>query len=290
MAKAPLFRVTFATFRERRMTRLVNVRPRRRTGLLLGALPPAILLVVYLVASAARHAENPADKLLPTFAAMGSAFTRLAFEADPLTGNVILWADTLASLQRLGLGLAISTLTALLLGLALGTLPFIRSTFGATVATIAVIPPIAILPVLFIIFGLGETAKVALIVIGITPFLVRDLAGQVAALPGEQIVKAQTLGANSWQLILRVWLPQAMPRLIDGVRLSLGPAWVFLISAEAIASDVGLGYRIFLVRRYLSMDIILPYVAWISLLAIAMDAALLWISRRGFPWAHRGIR
>lgn len=270
------------------MTRLVNVRPRRRTGLLLGTLPLAILLVLYLLASAARHAENPTDKLLPTFAAMASAFARLAFEADPLTGNFILWTDTLASLQRLGFGLAISTLTALLLGLALGTLPFIRSTFGATVAMIAVIPPIAILPVLFIVFGLGETAKVALIVIGITPFLVRDFAGQVAALPNEQIVKAQTLGANSWQIILRVWLPQALPRLIDGVRLSLGPAWVFLISAEAIASDVGLGYRIFLVRRYLSMDIILPYVAWISLLAIAMDAALTWVGRRGFPWTHQG--
>ena len=61
---------------------------------------------------------------------------------------------------------------------------------------------------------------------------------------------------------------------------------MFLISAEAIASDVGLGYRIFLVRRYLSMDIILPYVAWITLLAIAMDWALATISKRGFAWAH----
>ena len=68
----------------------------------------------------------------------------------------------------------------------------------------------------------------------------------------------------------------------------MGPAWVFLISAEAIASDVGLGYRIFLVRRYLSMDIILPYVAWISLLAILTDWLLLTISRRAFPWAHGG--
>ncbi|MGE3303712.1 MAG: hypothetical protein AB7M12_11420, partial [Hyphomonadaceae bacterium] len=64
-----------------------------------------------------------------------------------------------------------------------------------------------------------------------------------------------------------------------------GPAWVFLISSEAIASDVGLGYRIFLVRRYLSMDIILPYVVWISLLAIAMDVTLTLLRRALFPWA-----
>jgi NitT/TauT family transport system permease protein len=272
------------------MTRLVNIRPRRSTGLLLAIIPLAILLLLYLITSTARHAENPADKLLPTLSAMSAAFTRLTIENDPLTGHVILFADTLASLQRLGLGLALATATALLLGLVLGTLPFIRSTFGPLVATIAVIPPIAVLPVLFIIFGLGETAKVALIVIGITPCMVRDLSAHVAALPAEQMIKAQTLGASSWQLILRVALPQALPRLIDIVRLQLGPAWVFLISAEAIASDVGLGYRIFLVRRYLSMDIILPYVAWISLLAILMDVGMIWLSRRAFPWAHERAR
>jgi NitT/TauT family transport system permease protein len=105
-------------------------------------------------------------------------------------------------------------------------------------------------------------------------------------LPREQIVKALTLGANSWQVLLRVALPQAMPRLITALRLSLGPAWVFLISAEAIAADVGLGYRIFLVRRYLAMDVILPYVAWIALLAVAIDFLLARSSRRLFGWAH----
>ena len=59
-----------------------------------------------------------------------------------------------------------------------------------------------------------------------------------------------------------------------------------ITSAEAIASDVGLGYRIFLVRRYLSMDIILPYVAWISMLAIVTDLILKAISRKAFPWAQ----
>jgi len=99
-------------------------------------------------------------------------------------------------------------------------------------------------------------------------------------------VKSQTLGASTWQVAIRVVLPQIMPRLIEAVRLSLGPAFLFLISAEAIAPDTGLGYRIFLVRRYLSMDVILPYVAWITLLAYVMDFALAAIARKGFPWAY----
>jgi len=266
--------------------RWVNRRVGGRNRLLLGALPIAVLVLLYLIVAAGRHAANPNDKILPLPSGMAEAMEPLIFEADRLSGQLVFWADTLASLERLGIGLGISTLSALLVGLLLGVLPPVRATFGPLVTGIAVIPPIALLPVLFIAFGLGETAKVALIVIGIAPFMIRDIAAHVGALPAAQRIKAQTLGASSWQLMLRVALPQAMPRLIQGVRLSLGPAWVFLISAEAIASDVGLGYRIFLVRRYLAMDVIIPYVAWIALLAIAMDFLLTLASRKLFPWAH----
>lgn len=123
--------------------------------------------------------------------------------------------------------------------------------------------------------------------IGIAPFLVRDLAGRVSEIPREQVVKAETLGASSLVIALRVALPQAMPRLLQSVRLALGPAWLFLIAAEAIAADAGLGYRIFLVRRYLARDVILTYVAWITLLAVLTDLALRALSRRLYPWAGR---
>ena len=266
--------------------RWVNRHVRRSEGILLGSLPILLLALIYFFLAAQRHAANPMDKVLPLPGGMAQALSVLLFQPDQLTGQFVFWADTLASLQRLGIGLGIATLAALVVGLVLGVLPPVRTTLGPLVTGIAVIPPIALLPILFIALGLGETAKIALIVIGITPVMVRDIAAHVAALPREQIIKAQTLGAGSWQIMIRVALPQAMPRLLHAVRLSLGPAWVFLISAEAIASDVGLGYRIFLVRRYLSMDIIIPYVAWIAVLAIVMDVALVVMSRRLYPWAH----
>lgn len=268
--------------------RWVNRQVGRNDRVLLGSLPILLLVLLYLFLAAERHAANSADKILPMPDGMAQAMAPLLFQADQLTGQLLFWADTAASLSRLGLGLGIATLAALLVGLVLGVLPPVRATFGPLVTGIAVIPPIALLPILFIALGLGETAKVALIVIGIAPVMVRDIAAHVGALPNEQLVKAQTLGASSWQIMIRVALPQAMPRLLHAMRLSLGPAWVFLISAEAIASDVGLGYRIFLVRRYLSMDIIIPYVAWIAVLAVVMDMALTVLSRRLFPWAHGG--
>ena len=145
------------------------------------------------------------------------------------------------------------------------------------------------LPILFIVFGLGELSKVVLIIGGILPFLIRDLSARVIEIPREMIVKAETLGASSLVIGLRVALPQILPRVIQAVRLSLGPAWLFLIAAEAIASEQGLGDRIFLVRRFLAMDVILTYVIWITLLAFLMDLALRWLSRRLFPWAEAGL-
>ncbi len=170
-------------------------------------------------------------------------------------------------------------------GVAIGVIPYLRATFAPFVAALSLIPPLAILPILFIVAGLGELAKVLLIVIGVAPVIVRDLAFRIQELPSEQMIKAQTLGASTWQLILRVVLPQTWPRLIDALRLSLGAAWLFLIASEAIASTDGLGYRIFLVRRYLAMDVILPYVAWITLLAFSMDALLRLLRSKVFPWA-----
>lgn len=270
------------------MARFINRKPGKGGGLLLGLLPFVLLIAVYLAASSVRLAENPNDKLLPSLESLGAATWQMAAAEDPRTGEVLLWQDTGASLRRLVLGLGSATGAGLVFGIAIGLIPYLRAGLAPTFAVLSMIPPMAILPILFIAFGLEEVSKIVLIVLGIAPFLVRDLAFRVQALPEELLIKAQTLGANTWQIVLRVVLPQVLPRLIAGVRLSLGPAWLFLIAAEAIAATEGLGYRIFLVRRYLAMDIILPYVAWITLLAYLSDLALRWLARFGCAWSDEG--
>ncbi len=270
--------------------RLINRRPGRGTLILLAALPFVAALAAYGVGSALRLAENPNDKLLPSLATLIDAVIRVAVEPDRRTGDIILWVDTAASLMRLAVALAISAATGLLVGVAAGLLPHMRALLAPFVTAVCLVPPLAVLPILFIVLGLGETSKIALIVVGVTPFLIRDLMLRVDDLPRQQLVKAQTLGASSWLIALRVVVPQILPRLIDAVRLALGPAWLFLISAEAIASEAGLGYRIFLVRRFFAMDVILPYVLWITLLAFLMDLGLRVLQKRVFPWcaAARG--
>ncbi len=268
------------------MKRIMNQHPERMLRIALGVIPFVLILIVYVVSSNARLAENPRDKLLPSLSSMGQAVDTLALQPSKRSGEYLFWQDTGSSLTRLGLGIGISALIGLIFGVLNGVIPYARANLSPLITAVSLIPPLAVLPILFIVFGLGEVSKVVLIAIGITPFLIRDMQSKVMELPSEQLIKAQTLGASTWLVIVRVVLPQVLPRLIEALRLSLGAAWLFLIAAEAIAATDGLGYRIFLVRRYLSMDIILPYVFWITVLAFLTDYLLKQLSLRLFPWFH----
>ncbi len=266
------------------MRRLINQRPGRVMAVALAITPFLLAVVVYSMASAERLAENPNDRLLPALHTLGMALERLATEPSRRTGEILLWVDTAASLSRIGTGVAISMALALAIGALTGLVPYLNRALSNFIATVAMIPPLAVLPIFFIAFGVGELSKVVLITFGILPVMIRDLQQRTEELPTEQLVKAQTLGASSWQILTRIAIPQLLPRLFDVTRLALGPAWLFLIASEAIAAESGLGYRIFLVRRYLDMETIIPYVAWITLLAFSLDWLLRRLNRWLFPW------
>lgn len=266
------------------MKRLINRRPALGVAVLMGLLPFVLMALIYGYYSAQRLHENPDDRLLPSLTQLVQGVQMVAVNEDPRTGQIVLWADTAASLERIAIAMAVCAAVGLLFGMLNGMLPWLRALGSPAVIALSLVPPMAILPILFVTFGLDELSKIMLIIIGVTPCLIRDMQARVLEIPQEMLIKAQSLGASSWQIALRVVLPQVMPRLISCIRLSLGSAWLFLISAEAIAAEQGLGYRIFLVRRYMSMDIILPYVLWITLLAFAVDRALYYLNRQCFPW------
>jgi NitT/TauT family transport system permease protein len=267
------------------MKRIINYPPGRGQRLFLGVLPFLVILVAYVLASHARLSINPGDKLMPALTSFASAMDRMAFQPDKASGTYLFWFDTYLSLWRLFVGLGISAVLGLALGAPIGFIPQLRAAFDPVLAAISLVPPLALLPILFILFGLGELSKIVLIVFGIAPFLMRDVVLRVDAIPREQIIKAQTLGGSTWAMMLHVVLPQILPGLFNAVRLSLGATWLFVIAAEAITAEGGLGYRIFLIRRYLAMDVILPYVIWITILAFVIDLALRRMSVWLFPWS-----
>ena len=232
-----------------------------------------------------KRVGNPKDKLVPTLTSLKDGFKRSAFEKDG-KGDYRLWKDTFASTKRFLIGVAIVFL-GVIVGLHMGTSPYVECMFYRFVLFFDKTPALALLPILFIVFGLGEVAKIALIALGVMPTLILDTYLRAKALPREQITKAMTLKADNLEIIYRIVLPQIFPKVLDTMRLNFKAILLFLIAGEALASKEGLGYRIFLVRRYVAMDIIIPYVLWISLLAFLADLAVRVFIKKKYPWLNK---
>jgi len=238
----------------------------------------------YFIASAHRHRENPADQVMPSFAQLVDGAKRSAFERDR-DGELRLWVDTLASARRFAVSVAIVFL-AVPLGVLMGTFPYVEALFERFLVFFDKIPALSVLPILFIVFGLDELSKIALIVLGVFPTVALDAYLRAKATPRERIIKAKTLGASELEVAARVVFPSVFPYTLDTIRLNLKSIMLLLIAGESLAATVGLGYRIFVVRRYLAMDIIIPYVVWMTLLLFAADWALRTVVEhpRRFQW------
>ena len=244
------------------------------------------LLVIgaYLVTAHKRHEENPQDRLVPTLSEMADGFYRVAFEER--RGEYRLLSDTISSTRRFLISVAI-LFSGVIIGLNMGVLPY-GEIFGYRfVLFIDKVPALAILPILFIVFGLGEVSKIALIVIGVLPTIVLDTYLRAKAVPQEQITKALTLGASHFEIVYRIVLPKIFPQVLDTIRLNFKAVVLFLIAGEALAANSGIGYRIFVLRRYVAMDIIIPYVLWISILAFLADLMVrVWIKKK-YTWLEK---
>ena len=127
------------------MKRLINLQPSRASSLGLGLSPLVLLVLAYWLASDARLAENPNDKLMPAFGSFVDAIERLAFEPNKRSGEYLFWNDTAASLKRIGLGVGLSALIGLTFGILCGLLPLVRAGLSPLVTIISLIPPMAIL-------------------------------------------------------------------------------------------------------------------------------------------------
>ncbi len=254
-----------------------------RTKVVLGLSLFVLLIWFYLTGAYSRHRENPDDKIMPLPSQMVDGFQRTALERDR-NGDLRLWVDTWASTKRFFLGIALASLVGVLIGVNMGVFPMYEAFLYKFLVFFDKIPALALLPILMIIFTIGEGSKVALIVIGIFPTVTLDTFLRAKGIPRETIHKAQSLGASEHEIAYRVVLPIIFPRVLDTIRLSFKSAALYVIAAESIVAQAGLGYRIFVEQRHLAMDIIVPYVAWMTLVLFVSDLAVqLWIKWR-YPW------
>lgn len=263
--------------------------PPRFAAVALGLVFFVLLTGFYLDAAYARHAANEMDKVLPIPSQIYDGFVRVAFEEDKRTGELRLWADTAASLWRFSIAMVLICF-GVLLGVNMGIYRWLEALCKPFMTFFDKIPALALLPILFVIFAQvevsnpGEWWKISLLVIGVFPTIALDAYQRAKAVPQELIFKAQSLGATEQEVCYRVVLPQIMPDVLDTIRLNIKTVVNLLIAAEAVEASVGLGYRIFVVRRYMAMDVIIPYVLWMTVLFFVADYAIQYYIRAKYPW------
>lgn len=260
----------------------IHAKPKRTASILLSIMLFVICITAFVITGYVRHQENPQDKVVPTISEMAEGFKRAAFEKNR-NGEYPLLVDTIASARRFLISLVFLSL-AIVLGLNMWVFPYIESIFLKFITFFDKIPALALLPILFIVFGLSEVSKIALILIGVFPTIALDTYCRAKEIPKEQITKGLTLGASKYEIAYQVILPQIFPAVLNTIRVNFKAMILFLIAGESLGATVGLGYRIFFIRQYIAMDIIIPYVIWMSLLAFAADFLVRLLIKKRYKW------
>lgn len=197
----------------------------------------------------------------------------------------ILWQDALASLYRITVGWLLSTLLALPIGILMGNFHFFEGLFEPFIDLVRYMPAVAFIPLTILWLGIGDTQKFAILFIGTFFQEVLMIADNVKTVPREWIQVSYTFGLNKWEVLRKVILPAALPGIWDTFRITLGWAWTYLVVAELVAANVGLGYRIMRAQRFLETETILLGILIIGLMGLVTDYLFKLTYRRFFSWA-----
>jgi NitT/TauT family transport system permease protein len=194
--------------------------------------------------------------------------------------------DIWASTQVVLLGFVISSIFAVPLGILMGGFRIVQAALEPTINFIRYLPVTSMIPLLILWVGIGLEQKVSVILIG-TFFqqvvMIADVARQV---PRDLINVSYTLGAKRGRVITRVLLPATLPGVVDALRITMGWAWTYLVVAELVAANSGLGYLSLQAMRGFRVDVIFLAIFIIGFLGMAMDFLFRAIRRWGLPWAE----
>jgi NitT/TauT family transport system permease protein len=197
-------------------------------------------------------------------------------------------SDAGISIFRVTAGFLLSAVMAVPLGLLIGAYRPWRAFFEPLLEFSRYLPAVAFVPLVLLWVGIGEASKIMVIWIGTFFQMVIMLSEDVGRVPVQQVEAARTMGATGREIILRVLLRSAMPAMFDTLRITLGWAWTYLVVAEMVAANSGLGYAILKAQRFLQTDRIFVGILLIGTIGLGIDQGLRFLHRWLFPWA--GVR
>jgi ABC-type nitrate/sulfonate/bicarbonate transport system permease component len=258
----------------------LRVEPPKWLALVLGFAGIASLLLLWSIVTmgAEAHERIASPAVLASPGEVLSATSRL-FNDQNLIANIA------ATLNRLFIGFGF----AVLIGVPFGVLAGSFRVFNAFTAPLVIfgrnVPVAALIPLTVMWFGIDEGQKTFFIFMAAVPFVISDVVKGISTIPERYVETAQTLGASKWQIIMKVLVPQALPDIVTGLRFLFGLAFGYIMLAEAIAAEKGLGDMLIKAQRRGDLEGLLYVLVVIGVLAFGIDRVLRFFQRGLFP--HR---
>lgn len=249
----------------------------RRTELTLGVIGFVAFLAAWHL-MAVSGAIRP--EFLPTPLAVAEAFVRLFTERD-------FASDVAISVGRVWLAFLLSVVIAIPLGLLMSTYRAVGAVLEPFIDFVRYLPVPALVPLLVIWFGVGEASKIAVLWMGTFFQLILLITDDTKRVPAEYIESGLTLGGNQRQIMRQIIVPAALPNMVDNLRITLGWCWTYLIIAEIVAANSGIGHVIWSLRRFVKTPEVMAGIITIGIIGLLTDQAFRFAHGRLFPYLKR---
>ncbi len=201
-------------------------------------------------------------------------------------GQSQIWQDFTATMWRFLMAMVFIYLS-IFFGLFMGCFPYMEAIFYKYVVFFDKIPTLVLTPILFIFVTAGNPAIITLIVMAVAPTIILDTFIKVKEIPREQITKGMTLNASTLESIFRITYAQIIPKVYDTIRLNFKSVINMLLIGELLGAEAGLGYRIFMVKRYTDMATIIPYIMILGGILYLLDLTFQKRIERKYKWANK---
>ena len=202
--------------------------------------------------------------------------------------NTTLWEHTRTSLWRVIRGMFWGSLFGIPIGFSMGLSSRLRGFFDTPVEIFRPIPPLALLPLFILVFGIGDGTAVRLLIFASIWIMIIAARSGVQAANLSKVRAAYSLGASKRQVLMKVLLPNALPELFTGFRVAMGVSWGTLVAAELVGAQEGLGAMIFAARPFFRLDVVVVGIIVIAVLGVLLDILLRWLESRLIPWRGKG--
>jgi taurine transport system permease protein len=194
-----------------------------------------------------------------------------------------MWEHLLASLRRIGIGLAGAIAVGIPLGLVMGT-TWLGTLFAPYLHFLRSLPPLAYIGLLIVWFGIGDSSKIWLLFLAAFPPIAMATISGVQGIKEDQLNAVRSLGASRRQTLTTVALPATAPEVLTGIRVATGFAWTTVVAAEIFNGTPGIGGLAFLAGQQLKTELVVACIIVIGLAAIALDLGLKALENALVPW------